>query len=81
MSKCRSCGAEIKFIQTTAGKWMPCNPDAIHFNECDEPTTLVMEDGEVFKVNPEHKYPQDDSFGYEPHWKSCPEADEWRGRK
>lgn len=81
MSKCRSCGAEIKFIQTTAGKWMPCDPDAIHFNDCDEPETLIMEDGETYCVNPEHRYVQDDAYGYRSHFSSCPQADNWRKRK
>lgn len=38
MSNCRSCGAEIKWIKTKAGKDMPVNAKAM---------TVVSEEGEV----------------------------------
>ena len=38
MTKCKSCGAEIEWIKTKAGKSMPVNAKAM---------TVITEDGEV----------------------------------
>ena len=31
MGKCRSCGAEILWIETPGGKAMPCNPEPVYY--------------------------------------------------
>ena len=33
MAKCKSCGAEIRWIKMRSGKSMPCNPVGIHYRE------------------------------------------------
>lgn len=38
MAKCKSCGADIVWIETVKGKNMPCN---------SEKTTIVTEDGKT----------------------------------
>lgn len=38
MAKCKSCGADIVWIETVNGKKMPCN---------SEKTTIVTEDGKT----------------------------------
>lgn len=75
---CKGCARQIGFIETPTGKFLPVDPDAIHFDECEEAETLIMTDGTTYRVNPEHKYPQEESFGYRPHWATCPKADSFR---
>jgi hypothetical protein len=72
--KCHSCGAEIVFIKTTAGKYMPCDAGLILFDECQHGgKTFVTPDGRVVGgalpvgnnviANPQK--------GYTPHWANC----------
>ncbi len=70
---CNGCGQDIHFIQTTAGKWMPCEVEEIWGNELpDGHDTLVTEEGNVLKA------PPDTERGYEPHWKYCTQSDNFR---
>ena len=32
MTKCRKCGAEIKFIKTPGGKWLPVDAKPVYYS-------------------------------------------------
>lgn len=72
MSKCKHCGAEIKWIRTTAGKRMPCDPDPVPYRyQLGGKERIVTSNGEVLPcvtgVAPEEA----EGVGYLPHWASC----------
>jgi len=77
MTKCRSCGAEIKWIKTIAGKNMPVNPEAVSFDDVDESTVLVCEDGTVMASHGV-LVDEDGKDWFVSHFATCPEADSWR---
>lgn len=62
MSKCRSCNAEIIWIETKSGKMMPCDP-----------TPLADGEGVLGKVVDDGS-----GTLYISHFATCPEADSWR---
>lgn len=80
MSRCRSCNAEIAWIETKSGKMMPCNYETINIVPDKQGDTLaVTEQGEVikgFQVGDTHE------GGYEiahiSHFATCPAADKFR---
>ncbi|MBT8453900.1 MAG: hypothetical protein KJO40_18205 [Deltaproteobacteria bacterium] len=45
MARCKSCGAEIRWIKTTAGNPMPCN---------QEQQTFVTPDGQTLRGHVPH---------------------------
>ena len=72
MSKCKSCGAEIIWIPTIAGKSMPCDAKPIPFTEdAAGSLTLVTSDGRVIKAKPDAS---SDQMGYVSHFATCPNA-------
>lgn len=62
MSTCRSCGAEIKWIETKAGKMMPVDPTPLE--EGEGVLGKVVDDGS--------------GTLYISHFATCLEADSWR---
>ena len=74
MSRCRSCGAEIKWIKMRSGKSMPVDPELYTFAKFSEtPDTFITSSGETVKG-----IPAIIMKGYIPHWATCPKADEFR---
>lgn len=73
MSKCKSCGAEIIWIKTAAGKSMPCNPQKISFRNdwSENGLTLITPDGKIAKGTLDL---DSDTYGYESHFATCPAA-------
>ena len=73
MSRCKSCGAEIKWIKTASGKSMPCDAKPIsyridtHYGNL----TLITPDGRVAKGVYD---PGSDKIGYVSHFATCPNA-------
>jgi hypothetical protein len=79
---CESCGAPVVWLLTASGSRMICDdPDRDgKARTFDKPGTRVMtmaglvrvveEDGLFTKID-----------GWAPHWGSCPQAKEWRGKK
>jgi hypothetical protein len=92
MARCRGCHAEIAFVRLRSGKLMPVESDeAEEYNAFMEPTLntvrrmLITEDGDVVTawVLPAGQRPRFDQrtvkiTGYESHFASCPNADEFR---
>jgi len=75
MSTCRSCGARIEWVQTSKGKAMPLDPT---------PTpdgTVVVRAGVGHVIGQLSSIQVcADERRYAPHWATCPQASEWRGR-
>lgn len=69
ITKCRSCGAEIVWIETTKGKLQPFN------REVDENGNRVFENGIAVEYQPLIHMGWD---RYMPHHATCPDADKWR---
>jgi len=82
MAKCRSCGAEIVFIRTAAGKAMPCDVELKPYVKVMPGLgSIVLESGEVvngLEVGSPGIEP--DGYGYVSHFASCPGADRHRGK-
>ena len=45
--KCRSCGQQVIWIKTVAGKNMPCNPQLVTYRQGDGKEKIVTPNGEV----------------------------------
>jgi hypothetical protein len=71
-SKCRNCEAAIVMVYTVAGKWMPCDPLP---RKVDGTRVLIFNDGVTGRSH------RGCEVGLEAHWKSCPNADEFREKE
>lgn len=85
MPKCRSCGAEIRWIRMQSGKSMPVDPKmlAARLPEADEKTeVLITEGGATIRgVVCDLDFLDDIQWPcFRPHWASCPHADRHRKR-
>lgn len=81
MSKCRSCGADIKFIKLKSGKWNPCDTQKRTVIIRDEgPEVLISEDGEIIKGRFASIEDGANAVGYISHFATCPNADKFRKR-
>ena len=76
-SKCKACGVEIRWIETAAGKKMPCNPEPVWFTPGGGPKTFVTPRGKVERG----RRRKDGIVGYISHFATCPMADRLRGKK
>ncbi len=84
MSKCKSCGAEIKWIKMASGKNMPCDAAPISYSEILHPAsksddflTLVTDKGTLVRTVLD---PGGDKLGYTSHFATCPNANAFRRR-
>lgn len=80
MAFCKSCGAQIVWVKTKAGKAMPCDAHKV-LGELDPngKDILVTEDGEVVKCNTGMScYTGKIVVGYTSHFATCPYADKHR---
>lgn len=80
--RCRSCGQQVLWIRTKAGKNMPCNTQIIEYREPKEgekrDELLVTPDGDTVSAVIEKGT---GNFGYISHFATCPNASSFRGRK
>ena len=78
MAKCRSCGAEIIWIKTTAGKLMPCNPIGVHYWAKPKARgKVITQGGEVLSClfegdEYDQVMEQETKIGFIPHFSTCP---------
>lgn len=82
MAKCRSCGAEIVWMQMKSGGHMPCDPPLVPFwAKFRAKGKVVTLTGDV--VSCEFEGSPDDltDVGRIPHWATCPNAAQHRRRK
>ena len=81
MSKCKSCGAEIKWIPMASGKLMPVDAKKISYMTLVPGTKggmiLVTPDGQIAcgKFDP-----NGEKIGYTSHFATCPNANQHRRR-
>lgn len=73
MSKCKSCKADIIWIQMNEGKMMPCDPKPISYrlNIHAGKLRLITPDGKVARGDFD---PGSDKVGYTSHFATCPNA-------
>ena len=83
MTRCKSCGEEIIWIETPTGKYIPCDVGIIpYWNDSKGKERIVLQSGEVVRCSTE---PRTDiraaGSGRIPHWATCPNASKHRRRK
>ena len=78
MPQCRACNAEILFIKTPKGKFIPCNPGLVDYANAKPGALLCSKDGDVVKVDASK---HQNKTGYVSHFATCPKADEFRRNK
>jgi len=72
MTKCRSCGAEILWITTKAGKLMPCNPIGVkYWAQPKAKGKIITRNGEVLSCVFEGEEQKATGIGYIPHFNTC----------
>lgn len=82
MTKCRSCGAEIIWVETENGKKMPCNSDPVtYWKNAKGKATIVTPNGEVCKADLEGDINKATGYGYISHFATCPQADKHRRKR
>ena len=81
MSKCRSCGAEIIWIKTRAGKNMPCNATLVPYKQTETGKEYVVaEDGSMIRCTLLFDgLPT--GMARVPHWATCPTVEQHRRKK
>jgi len=76
ISRCKTCGKEIIWIKTTAGKNMPCDAGGILCRPDKQgDLTLVTRDGKTIRAV---KDETSELVGYTSHFATCPAANGWR---
>lgn len=91
---CSGCHAVILWLNTAAGKWMPCDPDLLTVyldvvaGVAASTRTLVTEAGvtvkgrpippEEMQHRPHGRAGVEEVRGYVPHWATCPTANRFR---
>ena len=86
MPRCKSCGDEIAFVKTSAGRWMPVNgldyeTYHLHLQDPSEPQmTLCTENGAVFsgRIGRAYESGTTQIRGREVHWATCSHAEQHR---
>lgn len=78
MSRCKSCGARIHWIEMDSGKIMPVDFTRYHYKRVAKGgDTLVTEDGRVIQnceIIDDYRLP----YGYISHFYTCPYAAQHR---
>lgn len=77
MSKCKSCGKEIIWVNTKRGKSMPCDAAPIRFSRAEKGELFVTPFGEVVSGV---RCSTSDEIGYISHFATCPNANQHRKR-
>lgn len=78
-SSCRKCGANIKFIKTIGGKWLPVNPEPVYYSLLGNKDRVVTCDGRIVACSIVDM--TTDCIGFIPHWATCKYANDFRREK
>lgn len=73
--KCRSCGQQVIWIKTAAGKNMPCNPEMITYKiKQGGREKIITPNGEVHsaEIVGSEKLDEATGIGYISHFATCP---------
>ena len=82
MPICKSCGAKIKWIDTSAGKKMPVNAEQVKYWQRDGAKgKAVTLNGEVISCDFTGDISKPTGVGYISHFSTCPNADAHRKGK
>ena len=81
MSYCRSCGAEIKWIEMKSGRKMPVNVTKRFIKTDGGNDVLVTESGELIKGTSASLEEGANGEGYISHFATCPKAGSYRRTK
>lgn len=76
---CRSCRAEVEWHETENGKAMICDPGIVHIDEAEPGSRLLNLDGKLITKRDPIEY--QDGYGRVTHWSTCPDANDWHGKK
>ena len=79
-TKCRSCGAEIKFIKLTNGKWNPVDVGRRTIKRGEGNDVIVTDNGEVVRGTFCGMDDGGNCGGYVSHFATCPNAGQFRKR-
>lgn len=80
MDRCKSCGANLRWIKTKNGKYMPCDAEPIMFAEGGA-SIYITEEGSVVRGTECEKDSDGAKVGYISHFATCPNAGKHRKRK
>lgn len=83
MTTCKKCGKPIVWIRSKDRQWIPCEAWTVEYHEGSTPDfedRIITEDGKVVQCTFDFQC-DPDGIGRIPHWRFCPFADEFRGRK
>ena len=80
MAKCRSCGAEIKFIKMKSGNWNPVEIPKRTIKMDGGGEILITESGELIRGTFASFEDGANAEGYVSHFARCPAAGEYRRR-
>jgi len=80
MSKCKSCGAEIRWIKTFSGKSMPVDAEPVNFYADGGKELFVTSNGAVVHGTRTDGTQDHTHIGYISHFATCPNADTHRKR-
>ena len=81
MSICKGCGAEIRFIHTPKGKYIPCDAQCVSYIPAENGRyNVVTYGGEVVKAVGivVGRAAADGEKGFLPHWANCPASGKFR---
>jgi hypothetical protein len=79
--QCDKCRAQIYWIKTIHGQWMPCDPEKRYFiKNKDGSRVYVTEKGATIRGDYARKEDAQ-GYGYRSHWASCPYSDHYRKQK
>ena len=81
MSRCKSCGAEIVWVKTDKGKWIPCDEWLIAYKEDPEgDELLVIDNGETVRCRTEFDG-EPSGLARTAHFATCPDAEKFRRKR
>ena len=83
MSVCKGCGVPLEWIQTTAGRSMPVDPEPVFVIEGEGRDRFITDEGEV--ITGRRALPEEERrelpVAFVHHWKTCPAAGSFRRSK
>ena len=79
-SRCRGCGAEIVFVKSEKGKFIPCDPKMVPYWERPGAAgkVVLQQNGKVISCDFEGPRHELTGFGYISHFSTCPRANAFR---
>lgn len=81
MTTCKTCGAAIVWIKTSAGKSMPCDAKQLIYWENPKGASLIVTpNGKTLKADLEGDSAKATGIGYISHFATCPNANTHRRR-